>query len=327
MTTTHHHEPSPDETAAGDTTPLLDIRDLAIEFATDGGTVHAVDGVSLRVEAGGILGLVGESGSGKSVTALSILGLIGSRRARITSGQILLRGEDLLKKSEPEMRRLRGSDIGLVSQNAMSALDPSFRIGDQLMQVIRLHRKVGRSEARQLALEALEIVALPEAERRMRAFPHELSGGQRQRVVIAIALACRPALLLADEPTTALDATVQKQIIDLLVRINQELGTAILMVTHDFGVVARMCQTVAVMRKGKVVERGTTEQILTSPQHPYTQGLMNAVPRLQLTAGERSIPRSARRLFEFRDQPVPGATPLPTPSTHAERERSDHAAV
>jgi oligopeptide transport system ATP-binding protein len=294
--------------------PVLDIRNLAIEFATDSGVVHAVDGVSLRVEPGGILGLVGESGSGKSVTALSILGLIGSNRARITSGEILFRGEDLLKKSESQMRALRGSDIGLVSQNALSALDPSFRIGDQLVEVIRLHQNVDKTQARKIALEALEIVALPEAKRRMRAFPHELSGGQRQRVVIAVALACRPTLLLADEPTTALDATVQKQIIDLLTEINKELGTAIMMVTHDFGVVAHMCQTVSVMRKGKVVESGTTQQILTLPKHPYTQGLINAVPRLELSAGERSVPRSQRRLFEFRDQPVTGEVEFPNPA-------------
>lgn len=290
--------------------PVLDIQNLSIEFNTDGGTVHAVDGVNLTVEAGGLLGLVGESGSGKSVTALSILGLIGSNRARITSGRILFLGEDLLTKTEKQMRSLRGGQIGLVSQNALSALDPSFRIGDQLVEVIQLHQKVDKAQARKIALEALEIVALPEAKRRMRAYPHELSGGQRQRVVIAIALACGPALLLADEPTTALDATVQKQIIDLLVRINRDLGTAILMVTHDFGVVAHMCQNVVVMRKGRVVESGTTEQILTAPEHPYTQGLMKAVPRLQLSAGERGIPRSQRRLFEFHDQPLTSAVPV-----------------
>jgi oligopeptide transport system ATP-binding protein len=318
------------EPTADTAAPVLDIRNLAIEFATDGGVVHAVDGVSLRVEAGGILGLVGESGSGKSVTALSILGLIGSKRARITSGEILFRGEDLLTKTEAQMRAIRGSEIGLVSQNALSALDPSFRIGDQLVEVIRLHQKVGGAEARRIALEALEIVALPEAKRRMRAFPHELSGGQRQRVVIAIALACRPALLLADEPTTALDATVQKQIIDLLVEINSNLGTAILMVTHDFGVVAHMCHTVSVMRKGRVLESGTTQQILTAPAHPYTQGLMNAVPRLQLSSSERSVPRAQRRLFEFRDQPLAPAAGVTVgiPSAlRTERESSHHATV
>jgi oligopeptide transport system ATP-binding protein len=301
---------------------VLDIRNLNIEFATDGGTVYAVNGVDLTVEEGGILGLVGESGSGKSVTALSILGLIGSRRARITDGEILFRGEDLLKKTEPELRALRGGRIGLVSQNALSALDPSYRVGDQLMEVIRLHQHLDKAAARTIALEALELVALPEAKRRMRAYPHELSGGQRQRVVIALALACRPDLLLADEPTTALDATVQKQIIDLLIDINRELGTAILMVTHDFGVVAHMCRTVAVMRKGRVVESGTAEQILQAPEHPYTQGLMSAVPRLQLSAGERTVPRSARRLFEFREQ-IP-AGPV---GAVAKNEGSDHVLV
>lgn len=304
------------------TNHVLDIRNLNVEFATDGGTVKAVNGVNITVEEGGILGLVGESGSGKSVTALAILGLIGSRRARITAGEILFRGEDLLKKSEAEMRALRGGRIGLVSQNALSALDPSFRIGDQLVEVIRLHQHVDKATAKTIALEALELVALPEAKRRMRAYPHELSGGQRQRVVIALALACRPDLLLADEPTTALDATVQKQIIDLLIDINRELGTAILMVTHDFGVVAHMCRTVTVMRKGQVLESGTTEQILRAPEHPYTQGLMNAVPRLQLSAGERTVPRSARRLFEFREQ-TPATAGAPAPRN----EGSDHVLV
>ncbi|MCU1406885.1 MAG: oppD1 [Glaciihabitans sp.] len=315
-------------TDEGTDVPVLDIQDLSIEFHTDGGIVHAVDGVNLTVQVGGILGLVGESGSGKSVTALSILGLIGSNRAKITSGKILFRGEDLLTKTESQMRSLRGSQIGLVSQNALSALDPSFRIGDQLVEVIQLHQKVDKTRARKIALEALEIVALPEAKRRMRAYPHELSGGQRQRVVIAIALACRPALLLADEPTTALDATVQKQIIDLLVEINKELGTAILMVTHDFGVVAHMCQNVTVMRKGRVVESGTTAQILTAPEHPYTQGLMNAVPRLQLSAGERAIPRSQRRLFEFREQSLTSAEPVLHPSELGSTElESNNVAV
>lgn len=305
--------------------PVLEITDLSVEFSTDFGVVRAVDGVNLRVETGGIVGLVGESGSGKSVTAMSVLGLLGSNRAKITSGQILFRGQDLLNKTQKQMRDLRGSQIGLVSQNALSALDPSFRIGDQLIEVIRLHQKVNKAQAHKIALEALEIVALPEAKRRMRAYPHELSGGQRQRVVIAIALACRPDLLLADEPTTALDATVQKQIIDLLADINKELGTAILMVTHDFGVVARLCRNVTVMRKGKVVEEGTTEKILNAPEHPYTQGLLNAIPRLQLSGGEGSVPRAQRRLFEFREGPT--AVDLERAAIETELEGSEHVGI
>ncbi|MGV9797526.1 ABC transporter ATP-binding protein [Mycobacterium sp. NPDC003449] len=282
-----------------ETHAALDVKNLTVDFHTDTGVVHAVKNADIAVRNGGILGLVGESGSGKSVTSLAVLRLLGSNRARITSGEILFRGDNLLDKTDRQMRAIRGSHIGLVSQNALSALDPSFTIGAQLIEVIRLHQKVDRATARTKALEALELVALPDPKRRMKAYPHELSGGQRQRVVIAIALACRPELLLADEPTTALDATVQKQILDLLVEINRELGTSILLVTHDFGVVAHVCTDVTVMRRGDVLESGTAAQVLNNPRHPYTQGLMRAVPRLHLTDTARSIPRADRRLFEF----------------------------
>lgn len=280
--------------------PLLDVQNLRVDFNTDGGVVHAVKNVSITLGKGEIRGLVGESGSGKSVTSLSVLGLLGSSRARIEGGKILFQGENLLDKSEREMRGIRGSHIGLVSQNALSALDPSFTIGAQLIEVIRLHQKVDKATARTKALESLELVALPDPVRRMKAYPHELSGGQRQRVVIAIALACRPELLLADEPTTALDATVQKQILDLLLDINRELGTAILIVTHDFGVVAHVCSQVTVMRHGEVMEAGSTAEVLERPKHPYTQGLMSAVPKLHLGDTERAVPRKNRRLFEFK---------------------------
>ena len=278
----------------------LDVRNLSVDFHTDAGVVHAVKNANISLREGGILGLVGESGSGKSVTSLAVLRLLGTSRARITSGEILFRGENLLTKSDKEMRAIRGPHIGLVSQNALSALDPSFTVGAQLIEVIRVHQGVDKATARTEALEALELVALPDPKRRMKAYPHELSGGQRQRVVIAIALSCRPELLLADEPTTALDATVQKQILDLLITINSELGTSILLVTHDFGVVAHVCTDVTVMRRGDVLESGTVEQVLNRPQHPYTQGLMRAVPRLHLNDATRSVPRADRRLFEFR---------------------------
>ena len=277
----------------------LDVKNLSVDFHTDTGIVHAVKNADISVREGGILGLVGESGSGKSVTSLAVLRLLGTDRARITSGEILFRGENLLEKSDKEMRAIRGSHIGMVSQNALSALDPSFTIGAQLIEVIRLHEGVDKATARTKALEALELVALPDPKRQMKAYPHELSGGQRQRVVIAIALSCRPELLLADEPTTALDATVQKQILDLLVDINQELGTSILLVTHDFGVVAHVCADVTVMRRGDVLESGTADQVLNRPRHPYTQGLMRAVPRLHLDDATRSVRRADRRLFEF----------------------------
>jgi oligopeptide transport system ATP-binding protein len=277
----------------------LDVKNLSVDFATDAGVVHAVKNADIAVREGGILGLVGESGSGKSVTSLAVLRLLGTSRARITSGEILFRGENLLTKTDKEMRAIRGPHIGMVSQNALSALDPSFTIGAQLIEVIRLHQEVDKATARTTALDALELVALPEPKRRMKAYPHELSGGQRQRVVLAIALSCRPELLLADEPTTALDATVQKQILDLLIDINRELGTSILLVTHDFGVVAHVCTDVTVMRRGEVLESGTVDQVLNRPHHPYTQGLMKAVPRLHLDGATRSVPRADRRLFEF----------------------------
>ena len=278
---------------------LLDVQDLSVEFHTDGGVVRAVSNVDVSLRPGEVRGLVGESGSGKSVTSLAVLGLLGTRRARITSGRILFRGEDLLTASEKEVRRLRGRHIGLVSQNALSALDPSFTVGAQLVEVIRRHQRVDRATARARALESLEMVRLPDAPRRLRAYPHELSGGQRQRVVIALALACRPELLLADEPTTALDATVQKQVLDLLLRLNEELGTAVLLVTHDFGVVSHVCDTVTVMRRGRVLEGGAAGAVVRSPQHPYTQALVKAVPRLHLSQAGRSVPRQERRLHEF----------------------------
>ena len=278
----------------------LEVKNLSVDFHTDGGVVHAVKGADISVREGAILGLVGESGSGKSVTSLAVLRLLGTPRAKITGGEILFRGENLLDKTEKEMCAIRGPHIGMVSQNALSALDPSFTIGAQLVEVIRLHQGVDKATARVKALEALDLVALPDSKRRMKAYPHELSGGQRQRVVIAIALSCRPELLLADEPTTALDATVQKQILDLLLDINAELGTSILLVTHDFGVVAHVCTDVTVMRRGDVLESGTVERVLTRPQHPYTQGLMRAVPHLRLDEATRAVPRADRRVFEFR---------------------------
>lgn len=280
---------------------MLEINDLSVDFHTDGGIVHAVKNVNITMEEGEVRGLVGESGSGKSVTSMTILGLLGTRRARISSGEILLDGLNLLDFSEKELTRIRGREIGLVSQNALSALDPSFTIGSQLVEVIRLHQGVSKGEARKEALESLKMVAMPEPEQKLRAYQHQLSGGQRQRVVIAMALAARPRILLADEPTTALDATVQKQILDLLLEINRNLGTAILMVTHDFGVVAHMCNTVTVMRKGSIVEEGTTERVLTYPEHPYTQSLISSVPKLHVEDSVRSTPRGQRRLHVFKE--------------------------
>ncbi|SOC50321.1 oligopeptide transport system ATP-binding protein [Blastococcus aggregatus] len=286
------------------TEPLLRVENLQTHFASELGTIKAVDGVSFDIPRGGILGMVGESGSGKSVTGLSILRLLGSRNATIAGGRILFRGEDLLTKSEAEMRAIRGGSISMVFQNAMTSLDPFFRVGEQLVEVLRLHQGLSKKEAREKALNALELVRIPDPVAKLKSHPHQLSGGQRQRVVVALALACEPDLLIADEPTTALDATVQKQIIELLQEINQELGTAILMVTHDMGVVAHMCRTVAVMYAGRIVEHGDVADVLRTPQHPYTRGLMASVPRLRTeAAGEGHV---RQRLYQ-----IGGSAPLP----------------
>lgn len=280
---------------------MLEINDLSVDFHTDGGVVHAVKNVSISMGEGEIRGLVGESGSGKSVTSMTILGLLGTRRAKISSGEILLDGRNLLKLNGKELTAIRGREIGLVSQNALSALDPSFTIGSQMLEVIRLHQKLSKADAREEALRLLELVAMPEPEQKLNAYQHQLSGGQRQRVVIAMALSAKPRILLADEPTTALDATVQKQILDLLLEINRDLGTAILMVTHDFGVVSHMCHTVTVMRKGNVVEEGSSDKVLRHPEHPYTQSLISSVPKLNVDEEVRATPRAERRLHVFQE--------------------------
>lgn len=280
---------------------MLEINNLSVDFHTDGGVVHAVKDVSISMGEGEIRGLVGESGSGKSVTSMTILGLLGTRRAEISSGEILLDGRNLLELSDKELTAIRGREIGLVSQNALSALDPSFTIGSQMVEVIRLHQSLSKADAREEALRLLNLVAMPEPEQKLSAYQHQLSGGQRQRVVIAMALSAKPRILLADEPTTALDATVQKQILDLLLEINRELGTAILMVTHDFGVVSHMCHTVTVMRKGGVVEEGSADKVLRRPEHPYTQSLISSVPKLNVDEAVRSTPRAQRRLHVFEE--------------------------
>ncbi|WP_349826838.1 ABC transporter ATP-binding protein [Brevibacterium litoralis] len=278
---------------------VLDIDDLSVDFETDNGTVHAVKNLSMTLKEGEIRGLVGESGSGKSVTAMTVLGLLGTSRARIRSGAVTYRGTDLLGLPRPEMQKIRGGEIGLVSQNALTALDPSYTIGASLVEVIVRHQDIGKMEARRYAIQSLERVLMPEPEKKLKAYPHQLSGGQRQRAVIAMALAAQPRLLIADEPTTALDATVQKEVLDLFAKINRELGMAMIIVTHDFGVVSHLCDSVTVMRRGDHIESGTAAQVLHSPQHAYTQGLMKAVPRLVPTPEEAVVPRSERRLFEF----------------------------
>jgi len=267
--------PRPEETA-----PLLEVRNLHTVFDTDDGLVRAVNGVSFPVKSGETLGVVGESGCGKSVTAFSIMRLIPSPPGRITEGEIRFRGRDLLSLPEEEMRRLRGNDISMIFQEPMTALNPVYTVGDQIGEAVRVHRKVGKKEARERSLEMLEQVGIPSPRQRLDEYPHQLSGGMRQRVMIAMALACRPALLLADEPTTALDVTIQAQILDLLQRLQEEMGMSIVLITHDLGVVAEVADRVAVMYGGRVVEQAPVRELFASPKHPYTIGLLESIPRM-----------------------------------------------
>lgn len=257
---------------------LLTVRELAIEFDRGGGVVvRAVDGVNLDVRCGEILGLVGESGSGKTVTAISLLRLV-PPPGRIVSGEILWKGRNILRLPEAEMREIRGAQIAMIFQNAQLSLNPIYSIGRQLVAVLRLHRGMSRSEARDEAIGLLERVRLDDAAKKFQDYPHQLSGGMCQRVMIAMALACEPSLLIADEPTSSLDVTIQAEIIDLLLEIREAFGMAILFISHDLGVVAQVCDRVAVMNRGKIVEEGSARQIYASPQHPYTRLLLDSVP-------------------------------------------------
>ena len=277
--------------------PLLEVEDLAVEFLTDHGWVRVVDGVSFSVGAGETLGLVGESGSGKTVTSLSVMQLIPRPPGRIAGGSIRFEGRELLGLSDQELEALRGEAIAMVFQESMTSLNPAFTIGDQIGEVVRRHRGVSRREARVRALEVLELVQIPDPEARIDAYPHEFSGGMRQRAAIAMALACDPKLLIADEPTTALDVTVQAQVLDLLRSLQQRLGMGILFVTHNLGVVADLCDRVTVMYAGRIVETANVFDLFESPQHPYTEGLLQAMPQL----GERG-----KRLAA-----IPGTPPMP----------------
>jgi len=254
--------------------PLLDVQQLSVTF---GGASPAVDDVSFQVAAGETLGLVGESGSGKSVTAFSILRLL-QPPGRITGGRVIFQGRDLLALPEREMREVRGAGISLIFQEPMTALNPVMRVGDQIAEALLVHGRATRAEARARAVELLEAVRIPDAARRVRDYPHQLSGGMRQRVMIAIALACRPPLIIADEPTTALDVTIQAQVLELLRELKARYNLALLLITHDFGVIAEMADRVAVMFKGKIVEQGSVRDILRRPAHEYTRSLLAAVP-------------------------------------------------
>ena len=260
--------------------PLLQVEHLTVTFETGHGPVVAVDDVSFSMAAGETLGLVGESGSGKSVTAFSILRLV-QPPGRITGGRILFQGRDLLSLPEREMREVRGAGISLVFQEPVTALNPVMRVGDQIAEALTVHGKASGAAARARAVELLEAVRVPEAAQRARDYPHQLSGGMRQRVMIAIALACRPPLVIADEPTTALDVTIQAQVLDLMRDLKSRFNLALLLITHDFGVIAEMADRVVVMYKGRVVEEGPVRQILRNPQHDYTRALLAAVPGMR----------------------------------------------
>lgn len=266
--------------------PFLEVSDLAVQFPTEDGIVHAVDGVSFSIERGQTLAIVGESGSGKSVTAQAVMGLINKRNADV-SGQAIFDGEDLVAMSDEGLRKLRGSKMAMIFQDPMSSLHPFYRIGDQLTEAVNAHHKVSKADARERAIEMLHKVGIPLPAKRFDDYPHQFSGGMRQRVMIAMALINSPSLLIADEPTTALDVTVQAQIIELISQLQQEFDTAVILITHDLGIVAEVADEVAVMYGARIVERGSVDDIFYHPQMPYTLGLLASVPRLNEVRSDR----------------------------------------
>jgi oligopeptide/dipeptide ABC transporter ATP-binding protein len=289
---------------------LLDVRDLHTQFTTSSGVVRAVDGVSWDVRAGETVALVGESGCGKSVSALSVMRLVSAPAGRITEGRILFKGRDLLTLTDDDMRKVRGREIGMIFQEPMTSLNPVLTIGRQLTETLEIHLGMTPTQARARAGEILGLVGISDPERRLRQYPHQFSGGMRQRIMIAMALSCNPALILADEPTTALDVTIQAQILELLKDLSRKLGVAMLIITHNLGVVARYADRVNVMYAGRIIERGTAREIYAHPRHPYTLGLLRSVPRLD-------EPRKAR-LDPISGQP-PDLTRLPPGCAFAPR--------
>jgi peptide/nickel transport system ATP-binding protein len=273
--------------------PLLEVRDLAVHFETEDGLVKAVDGVSYTVERGKTLGIVGESGSGKSVSSLTVMGLTRARSARI-SGEVLFEGVNLLKASDEDLRKIRGNDIAMIFQDPLSSLHPFYKVGAQIVEAIRAHRDVSKAQAFDRAVEMLGLVGIPEPRRRAESYPHEFSGGMRQRAMIAMALANDPKLLIADEPTTALDVTVQAQILELIERLQGEFDTAVVIITHDLGVVAEMADEISVMYAGRIVEKADKMSIFTEPEHPYTWGLLSSIPRLDSPRDEELTPIAGR---------------------------------
>ncbi len=269
--------------------PLLTVEDLRTYFHTDGGVAKAVDGVSFTLKKGETLGLVGESGCGKSVTSLSVMRLIPEPPGEIVSGQIRFNGRNLLGLDETAVQSVRGNDIAMIFQEPMTSLNPVFTCGDQIDEAVRLHQRLGKGAARAKTVEMLDLVGIPDPAQRANEYPHQLSGGMRQRVMIAMALSCNPELLIADEPTTALDVTIQAQILELLDRLQREFGMAVLMITHDLGVIAEVADRVAVMYAGKIVETGTVDEIFADPRHPYTRGLLESIPKLNEEKNRLSV--------------------------------------
>lgn len=265
---------------------MLSVRDLQVSFKTFGGEVQALRGVSFDLYKGETLAIVGESGCGKSVTANTIMGLIPKPAGRVKNGSVIFKGKDLTKLDKSEMRKVQGVDISMIFQDPMTALNPTLKIGEQLTEGLRTHQKVSKTEARQKAIKLLEVVGIPNPEERLKQYPHQFSGGMRQRIVIAIALICEPELLIADEPTTALDVTIQAQILELFEEIQERTGVSIILITHDLGVVAKIADRIAVMYAGKVIEIGDKREVFYTPQHPYTKGLLASVPRLDLKEEE-----------------------------------------
>jgi peptide/nickel transport system ATP-binding protein len=299
-----------------DTETLLDVRDLQTVFYTRDGVVKAVDGVSFSLRHGEMLAIVGESGCGKSVTALSLLRLLPDPPGRIVGGSVTLAGVDLLTLHEQAMQDVRGKEISMIFQEPMTSLNPVMTIGKQIAEVLLLHEELSRSAAHAKAVDMLRLVRIPEADQRAREYPHQLSGGMRQRAMIAMALACNPKVLIADEPTTALDVTIQAQILEIIVDLQRKLGTAVILITHDLAVVAETAQRVIVMYAGRKVEEATVEELFARPLHPYTRGLMASIPRLGLIRGE--VAGAAARLYEIPGM-VPALTNLPEGCVFAPR--------
>jgi peptide/nickel transport system ATP-binding protein/oligopeptide transport system ATP-binding protein len=291
---------------------LIQVNDLHTNFYTDEGVVKAVDGVDLSVRKGETLGLVGESGCGKSVTALSIMRLIQQPPGRIEKGQILFENRDLLRMSEEHMRQIRGNHISMIFQEPMTSLNPVFRIGDQIAEAIRLHQGLSKGNAMERTVEMLQKVGIPDPETRVKEYPHQMSGGMRQRVMIAMALSCNPKMMIADEPTTALDVTIQAQILDLMNKLKEDFGASILLITHDLGVIADMAQSVGVMYTGKIVEYADVVELFTRPKHPYTLALMESIPKMDEPVPEDMMLRTIPGI-------VPSLHDLPTGCSFQER--------